>query len=294
MGRGVDAKLKYRDRIVTGEDIALIRRLIAENPVDSRWRLSKKLCQAWHWVQANGQLRDMVCRSLLLELERAGHIELPPKRCSPINPLVQRKKPDPPCLDQAPIELNLSRMPEPVIRQVRRLPEEKLFNSLIEHYHYLGYRQPVGEHLKHLVFIGERPVACFCWSSAPRHLGPRDRFIGWSPALRRKNLHLIAYNSRFLILPWVRIPSLASYLLARLARTLARDWENLYGHPIVFLETFVDSERFRGTCYRAANWIHIGQTTGRGKNDLTHKPNRPLKDIWTYPLTRSFRQVLCQ
>jgi hypothetical protein len=290
----VDTKLKYRDRIVTGDDIALIRSLIAENPADSRWRLSKKLCQAWNWVQANGQLRDMVCRSLLLELERAGYIELPPKRCTPINPLVQRKKPDPPCLDQTPIELNFSRMPEPVIRQVRRLPEEKLFNALIEHFHYLGYRQPVGEHLKHLVFIDERPVACFSWSSAPRHLGPRDRFIGWSPEVRRKNLHLIAYNSRFLILPWVRIPSLASHLLARMTRTLSRDWENLYGHPIVLLETFVDSERFRGTCYRAANWIHVGQTTGRGKDDLTHKANRSLKDIWTYPLTRSFRQVLCQ
>jgi hypothetical protein len=294
ISRGVETKLKYRNRIITDEDINLIRSLMAEHPADSRRGLSKRLCQAWNWVQANGQLRDMVCRSLLLQLERAGHIALPPKRCFPINPLIERKKPDPPGLDQTPIELRLSQLPEPVIRQVRRLPQERLFNALVEHYHYLGYRQPVGEHLKHLVFIGERPVACFCWSSAPRHLGPRDRFIGWSPALRRKNLHLIAYNSRFLILPWVRVPSLASYLLARMARTLPRDWQSLYGHPIVLLETFVDSERFRGTCYRAANWVHLGQTTGRGKNDLTHRANRSLKDIWIYPLSRSFRQILCK
>lgn len=294
MGQGVDAKLKYRNRIVTDEDLVLIRSLIAEYPADSRRQLSKRLCQAWNWVQANGELRDMVCRSLLLQLERAGHIQLPPKRCFPINPLIERKRPDPPCCDQSPIELKISRMPKLVMVQVRRLPEERLFNALVEQYHYLGYRQPVGEHLKHLVLMGERPIACFSWSSSPRHLGPRDRFIGWSPEGRRKNLHLIAYNSRFLILPWVRVPHLASHLLGRMARTLARDWQSLYGHPVVFLETFVDTERFRGTCYRAANWIHLGQTTGRGKDDLTHKVNRSLKDIWVYPLTRTFRQVLCR
>jgi len=290
----VDATLRYRGKIITGEDIVLIRSLIAENPADSRRQLSKRLCLAWNWVQANGELRDMVCRSLLLEVERAGHIQLPSKRCSPNNPLVRSKKPDFPSLDRTPIELDLSRLPELTIRQVRRRPEERLFNALVEHHHYLGYRQPVGEHLKHLVLMGERPIACFSWSSAPRHLGPRDRFIGWSPEVRRKNLHLIAYNSRFLILPWVRIPSLASSLLARMARSLPGDWEDRYGHPIVFLETFVDSERFRGTCYRAANWVRLGQTTGRGKNDQTRKPNRSLKDIWIYPLIRNFRQVLCR
>ena len=294
IGRRVDAKLKYRNRIVTDEDIALIQSLIAEHPADSRRQLSRRLCQAWNWVQANGELRDMVCRSLLLQLERAGQIQLPPKRCSPNNPLVRRKKPDRPSLDQTPIEVDLCHLPELVIRQVRRLPEERLFNALVEHHHYLGYRQPVGEHLKHLVLMGERPIACFSWSSSPRHLGPRDRFIGWSPEVRRKNLHLIAYNSRFLILPRVCIPQLASHLLGRMARAIPRDWQSLYGHPIVLLETFVDAERFRGTCYRAANWIHLGQTTGRGKNDLTHKANRSLKDIWVYPLTRTFRQVLCR
>ncbi|HOV85730.1 MAG TPA: DUF4338 domain-containing protein [Syntrophobacteraceae bacterium] len=155
----MDAKLKYRNRIVTDEDIALIQSLITEHPADSRRQLSKRLCQAWNWVQANGELRDMVCRSLLLQLERAGQIQLPPKRCSPNNPLVRRKKPDRPSLDQTPIEVDLCRLPELVIRQVRRLPQERLFNALVEHHHYLGYRQPVGEHLKHLILMGERPIA---------------------------------------------------------------------------------------------------------------------------------------
>jgi hypothetical protein len=137
-----------------------------------------------------------------------------------------------------------------------------------------------------------RPIACFVWSSAPRHLGPRDRFIGWTPEIRRRHLHLIVYNPRFLILPWVHVPHLASHLLGRMVTVLARDWERLYGHPIYFLETFVDPARFRGTCYRAANWVVLGRTTGRGKWDLTHRPNRPIKDVLGYPLTPHFRQLL--
>ena len=145
----------------------------------------------------------------------------------------------------------------------------------MEQHHYLGYEQPVGEHLKYLVCAQGRPIACLAWSSAPRHLGSRDRFIGWSAEARRRNIHLLAYNTRFLILPWVRVPHLASHLLGRMAGAFPRDWQQSYAHPIYLLETFVDPERFRGTCYRAANWIVLGQTTGRGKDDLTHRPNRP-------------------
>jgi len=184
--------------------------------------------------------------------------------------------------------------PKPLIYQVRRDRSEQLFNGLIEHYHYLGYCQPVGEHLKYLVFIGEQPVACLSWSSAPRHIGCRDRFIGWSAQTRRANIHLIAYNSRFLILPWISVPHLASHLLSRVARRISRDWGELYGHPVHLLETFVDTERFKGTCYKAANWIHLGKTTGRGKNDQTGKPNRSIKDVWGYPLGGDFRERLCR
>ena len=152
----------------------------------------------------------------------------------------------------------------------------------------------MGEHLKYLVFAGERVLACFAWSSAPRHLGPRDRFIGWSPEQRRRQLPLIATNLRFLVLPWVQVPHLASHLLGRMVRQLPHDWQRQYGHPLVFVETFVDPERFRGTCYRAANWILLGRTTGRGKNDQTFRPNRSLKEVWGYPLHRHFRERLSQ
>jgi hypothetical protein len=144
------------------------------------------------------------------------------------------------------------------------------------------------------VFAEDRPVACVAWSSAPRHLGCRDRFIGWSADARRRNIRLLAYNQRFLILPWVEVPHLASHLLGRLARRLADDWRQLYGHPVYFLETFIDPQRFRGTCYRAANWSLLGYTTGRGKQDQTHRPNRSLKQVLGYPLCRSFRHLLAQ
>jgi hypothetical protein len=286
--------LTYRGKAISKEDAAFIRGLIAEHPGDSRRRLSGRLCEAWNWVQPNGHLRDMVCRSLMLELERAGHIELPAKRCNPANPLAVRRKPDLPEIDRSPVAGPLSGFPEVSIRQVRRQPWEELFNGLIEHHHYLGYCQPVGEHLKYLAALGDRPVACFTWSSAPRHIGCRDRFIGWSPEMRKKNIHLVAYNSRFLILPWVFIPHLASHLLGKAARRISRDWQEFYGHPVYFLETFVDAERFKGTCYRAANWRYLGETTGRGKDDLTHKQNRSIKDVWGYALHRGFREKLCR
>jgi hypothetical protein len=195
-------------------------------------------------------------------------------------------------IDTTPVETALHALRPLEFRQVRRTPEETLCNSLIEQYHYLHYVRPVGEHLKYLVYALGRPIACFVWSSAPRHLGPRDRFIGWTPEVRRRHLHLIAYNPRYLILPWVHVPHLASHLLGRMATVLRHDWPRVYGHPIYFLETFVDPTRFRGTCYRAANWLVLGRTTGRGKWDWTHRPNRPIKDVLGYPLTPDFRQRL--
>ena len=162
----------------------------------------------------------------------------------------------------------------------------------MERYHYLGYTQPVGEHLKYLLSCADRPLACLGWSSAPWHIGPRDRFIGWTPADRRRNLRLIAYNTRFLILPWVQTPHLASHILGGVARRISRDWEQFYGHPMYYLETFVDTERFAGACYRAANWLWLGQTTGRGKKDKKHVATLSLKDVLGYPLVRDFREKL--
>jgi hypothetical protein len=288
----MSSQFRYRGRAVTTEDIAFIRQLIAENPGASRRRLSAKLCEAWQWKQANGALRDMVCRGLLLLLDRAGEIELPPVRFKTLNPFVQRAAPKPMLIDTTPIAGALSELQPIEFQQVRRTPDELLFNSLMEHYHYLAYEQPVGEHLKFVAWAQGRPIACLAWSSAPRHLGSRDRYIGWSAEARRRNIRFVAYNTRFLILPWVAVPHLASHLLSRMAQRLSADWECMYGHPIYFLETFVDPERFRGTCYRAANWVLLGRTTGRGKDDQTNRPNRSIKEVLGYPLTRRFRQLL--
>ena len=243
-------------------------------------------------------LCDMVCRGLMLQLHREGHIELPPVRWVNPNPLgrrnPERNRPAPVLVDQTPLECTLAEIRPLDFQQVRRTVEEGLFNSLLDRYHYLGYTQPVGEHLKYVVYAQDRPIACLGWSSAPRHLAPRDRFIGWSAKARRKNIRYLAYNTRFLILPFVRVEHLASHILACMSRLLPVDWERLYGHPVYYLETFVDPGRFRGTCYRAANWTVLGLTTGRGTDDQTNKPNRPLKEVLGYPLTKDFRGRLCE
>ena len=292
----VEEILRYRGRIITASDIEFIRRLIAQHPKASRWALSKLLCQAWNWRQPNGALRDMVGRGLMLQLHRAGHIQLPPVRFVVPNPLSkrseQRRKPVHACVDTMPIHAGLASIRPLEFRQVRRTVQEPLFNSLLDQYHYLRYRQPVGEHLKYLIYTRCRPIACMAWSSAPRHLGPRDRFIGWSAEARRKNIRFLAYNTRFLILPFVQVEHLASHILGQMARLLPEDWNRFYGHPVYYLETFVDPGRFRGTCYRAANWKVLGLTTGRGKDAPTKKPNRSLKEVLGYPLTQDFRRRL--
>lgn len=288
------AALRYRGRNVSEEDILCIRGLIAAHPGASRRTLSTKLCEAWQWRQANGALRDMVCRGLLLTLFRAGRITLPPVDYVRHNPLAHRARPAPTLIDVTPIEGKLCDLQPLKFQLVRRSTDEPLFNSLVEQHHYLGYEQPVGEHLKYLVWAKARPIACLAWASAPRHLASRDHYIGWSAEARRRNIRFVAYNTRFLILPWVRVEHLASHILGRMAMRISGDWQGMYGHPVYFLETFVDPERFRGTCYRAANWILLGRTTGRGKQSNSYVPNRSIKNVLGYSLTRKFRDLLGQ
>src|SRR5271165_6881185 len=285
---------RYRGRDISEDEIVFIRRFIAEQAGVSRRALSQKLCEAWQWKQANGAPRDMVCRGLLLMLHRAGEIELPPVRYTPPNPLAKREPPAAMLIDTTPIHGPLSQLQPIEWQQVRRTLQEPLFNSLIEHHHYLGYEQPVGEHLKYVAWSQGRPIACLAWSSAPRHLGSRDRHIGWSAEARRRNIRFVAYNTRFLILPWVQVPHLASHILGRIVSSLSNDWEQLYGHPVYFAETFIDPGRFRGTCYRAANWKLLGLTTGRGKDSTSKRPNRSIKEVLGYPLTPRFRELLSQ
>ena len=289
---GMETLLRYRGRPITAADIRQIRELIAAHSGESRRRLSQRLCEVWGWRQANGALRDMVARGLMLALARAGHIELPAVKRRPANPLAVRARPGSVEVQRTGLTGKLRELPLLVFRQVRRTGEERCFNGLLESHHYLGYTQPVGEQLKFMVYAGERPVALFAWSSAPRHLAPRDRYIGWSPELRRRNIHLVAYNTRYLILPWVQVAHLASHLLSRMTRMLSSEWEKGYGHGVYFAETFVDTSRHRGTCYRAANWMPLGVTQGRGKDDLTHRPNRTIKDVLGFPLVADFRERL--
>jgi hypothetical protein len=288
----METLLRYRGRPVTGTDVHFIRELIATHPGQSRRGLSQRLCEAWDWRQSNGAPRDMVCRGLMLALHRAGHIELPAVKRRPPNPLTARARPQPVEVDHTPLRMSLRELGPLTFRAVRRTPEEACFNSLLQSYHYLGYTQPVGEQLKFMVYAGTRPVALFTWSSAARHLGPRDRYLGWSPEARRQNIRGVAYNTRCLILPWVQVPHLASHLLARMTRMLPTEWEKVYDHPVYFAETFIDTTRYRGTCYRAANWIFLGRTQGRGKDDLTHQQNRTFKEVLGLPLCPDFRERL--
>jgi uncharacterized protein DUF4338 len=282
----------YRGCSVTGEQIAFIRRLIADRPELSRWKLSRELCEAWHWKQANGALRDMVCRGLLLLLHRTGEIELPPVRRVVRNRIAERARPARVEMEECPLRGSLGDLQPLESVQVRRSPQEALFNSLLEQHHYLGYERPVGEHLKYLVKAGGQAIACLAWSSAPRHLKLRDRYLGWSEEARRRNVHLLAYNTRFLILPWIEVSHLASHILGRMAKIVPADWQRLYAHPIYWLETFVDTSRFAGTCYRAANWQEIGTTQGRGHRAPTLEQTRPVKKMLGLPLHRKFREIL--
>jgi hypothetical protein len=288
----VAAQWRYRGRNIGEEEIVFLRQFIAEHPTLSRWALSRQLCEVWEWKQANGALCDALCRGLLLLLERGGAIELPAVRGH--FPKRSEHRPELLVPDNRPVRGPLAELGVLAFQQVRRTPQEALFNSLLEQYHYLRYQQPVGEHLKYLVSAKGQVIACLAWCSAPRHLASRDRFIGWSAEARTRNLRLLAYNTRFLILPWVEVPHLASHILGRMAKIVPRDWQQMYAHPVYWLETFIDPARFKGTCYRAANWQCLGTTTGRGHNARTKKRTQPVKELFGLPLTPRFRQLLSE
>ena len=287
----MEQNLILRGRPVTSQDIDFIRSLVDQHQEQGRTFISRELCRIWNWHQPNGALKDMACRELLRRLEQKGLITLPPKKID----IDRRKKKE--SLQGLPHETDLltGRLKEflPIdLRMVRGSPQEALHNSLIHQYHYLGYRQIVGPYLKYMAYIQNRPIACLCWGAAAWKVACRDRFIGWSASTRSSNLYLILNNTRFLILPWVRIPYLASHLLSQNIKVLAPDWYRWYHYRPVLLETFVDGERFSGTSYRAANWLWVGRTQGRGKNDRDHQQNLPVKEVFLYPLRKEFRERL--
>ncbi len=290
----MDGVIRYRGWSFSRRQIDEIREIIAFHWHRSRWFISREICCRWGWRYPSGALKDVWCRGLLLHLASCGFIELPASRRQCPSHLAHGKEPAPVQVDQTSLRAKLSDLKPIELLQVRRTPLEKLYKGLIHQYHYLGYSRPVGEHLEYIAISGGRPLACIGWCSAPRHIGCRDRYIGWDQLQRQKNLYLLATNTRFLIMNWVNVPHLASHVLGGMARRVSADWRQYYGHELVWLEAFVDPQRgFQGTCYQAANWHYLGRTTGRGKNDHTNRANRSLKAVFGYPLRKDFRQVLC-
>ena len=290
----METALTLQGRQVTAKDLGTIRDLIAAHPDWHRSRLSQELCRHWNWVNEQGRIKDIAARSLLRKLDGAGLIELP----APVRSANNRFRNRPLALDpldrEAPlIEDRLSDLQPIRIRLVESPEESRRFRSLLHQHHYLGYSGPVGENLQYLIMDAhDRLLGCMLYGAAAWQIADRDRFIGWDETARRRGLSRIANQQRFLILPWVRVPHLASHLLALSRRCIATDWQKKYGHPILLLETFVEQQRFAGTCYQADNWIPVGQTRGRSRNHNSGDPRVPVKSVWLYPLYRGFRRLL--
>lgn len=280
-------------RKLRAEDIGLIQELLAQQTDWCRTRLSEELCRRWDWRNAQGRIKDMAARTLLLKLERAGHIRLPPRQRPSSNGF--RNHPAPLAAHATdPIGCALRDLRPLSIRVVEPRSEDlRLFNGLLGRYHYLGHRNTVGENLRYLVRdrLG-RPVACALFGSAAWKCAARDAWIGWDRDARERNLQGLTNNTRFLILPWVTVPHLASHILGLIARRIRADWQAKYGHPVQALETFVDRGRFKGTCYQAANWVRLGATQGRTRNDREHCIRASVKDVYLYPLVADFRRAL--
>ena len=286
-------------RKISCVEIAEIQALIEANPSWSRWRLSRVLAQKWQWHAASGELKDMAARTLLLKLQQRGHIVLPERRRAP----VVRGSPLNP-------ELFDSLQPEPMIDDLSslrplqihvvgpKLPHYHQFQRYLAQHHYLGYHGPVGENVGYLIqSCTGVDLACLLFGAAAWQCAPRDQWIGWSAEQRTRGLSLIANNSRFLILPWVRVSHLAGHVLSQIAHRIDADWQRRYHHTVYLLETFVQQDRFQGTCYEAANWVHVGQTTGRTRQNHRHRDpavHAPVKDIYLYALNSNGRCRLCR
>ena len=280
-------------RQVSEGDLAVIVRLIEEHPQAHRRRLSQMLCQSWEWKNQRGQYKDMAARTLMRKLEAAGLITLPPPR-RPATNARRGESPPPSVPELPPLAAALSFLQPLRLELVRAgTGAAKLFQGLLAHHHYLGYHGPTGENIAYLVWSAtDQPLACLLFGAAAWKVAARDQFIGWEQEVRRTGLSGLANNSRFLILPGVRVSHLASHILSLATARLRRDWMEKYGHPVELVETFVQRDRFAGTCYRAANWQWLGATQGRSRNDRHHQHTVPVKDLYVYPLSRFFRQRL--
>lgn len=287
-------------RRIGASELDQVRNLLASHPDWSRRRLSQELATLWNWRNGAGQLKDMAARTLMLKLEQRGWIGLPLRRVIPGNRMRHKRLPEPSlAAPQAPVSEPLNRLLPLVLSECSHADkasgQRALFDALLHQHHYLSHRSSVGENLQYLVRDAQgRPLACLLFGAAAWQCASRDRYIGWESLARAQGLQLIANNTRFLLLPWVRVKSLASHVLGRIARRLSDDWQAKYGHPVYLLETFVQCDRFRGTAYQAANWVRVGQTKGRTRQDRPDGTwhQAAIKDVYLYPLHRRFRQYL--
>lgn len=272
-------------------ETSFIQSLIDNNPEWHRTRISKELCRLWDWKDSCGNLKDMACRNLLLKLHRANQIQLPPlrrkaaKRKKQYQWVAHQK-------DQIKEKLN-ELLPLKIMHVEPRSEYEPLLNCLLSNYHYLSYKGTVGKNMRYLVSDRkQRPLSCVIFEAAAWKIKKRDDFIGWDNDTRLLNLELVTNNSRFLILPWVTVPNLASYILSKVSYQLRNDWKIRYRQSLALMETFIESNRFKGSCYRAANWLCVGQTKGRTRNDKHHTIHTSIKDVYLFPLIRRYKQVL--
>jgi hypothetical protein len=291
----VDQDLVIRRRVIQPTDLALIRQLIVAEGAQGRSHLSNRLCELWDWRQANGRYRQIACRELLRRLEAKGLIQLPPPLKAARRAGYRNHTRLPELWDAVALTGPLAEFRcQLTLKLVREPAHARTFAGLIGAYHYLGYQQATGAQLKYLVWHADRPIACLSFGPAAWKVAPRDDYVGWSAQARQARLDWVVNNDRFLIVPGVQIRHLASYVLAATLRRLRTDWQTVYGHDLALAETFIEADRFRGSSYAAANWVCVGQTQGRGRNDRTFAQTLPVKTVWVYPLRVDFRTVLSQ
>ncbi len=279
---------------ITEKEIELINKLMSDNPTWGRTKLSIELCNIWDWKYADGRPKDISCRDMLRRLDKKGVITLPPRQSSGPKPGYSKSNNQLMLHDTTNILCNIKKVIPLRVEVVKeRTYQNQEFKSLVEQYHYLGFDMTVGENLKYMFYSSKgKLLACMLFGSSAWSCAPRDNFVGWNPSIRKANLIFTTNNTRFLVLPWVKVPHLASHILGLVSRRVSFDWQHKYGHPLHMLETFVEKNRFQGTCYKAANWIHLGETKGRSRNDRYNKLKVPIKDIYVYPLSKNFREVL--
>jgi len=279
---------------ITDTHINQIRQLISDNPDWNRTKLSRELCELWDWKSSVGQIKDISARDLLRSLDKKGLIQLPPPLCAPRAP--GRGADKIVCLDHdtRPIQAELHDIMPICIETITSKEDVRLFKSYIHQFHYLGYDRSIGESMMYIIYSSAgTPLSCVMFGSAAWRCYDRDKYVGWNEEQRQAGLTFVTNQSRFLIFPWIQCPHLASHILGAISRKISGDWQAKYGHPLFFLETYVERKRFRGTCYKAANWLHVGITAGLGRNHTYGGKGLPLKDIYIYPLCCDFKERLC-